>query len=250
MDIKKYFDRVKFSGTARPDFETLKQLHIQHLLNIPFENLDIHLGRRIILEPKLLFDKIVEKKRGGFCYEMNGLFYEVLSAIGFKAKRVSARVFDKPEPGPEFDHMAIIVNINGEEWLADVGFGDSFLEPLRFELDLEQLQFGRKYKIVKLDTENYKLVCLIEGKPFSNMYRFSLIPRELKDYAGMCEFHQDSPDSHFTRNKICSLAGTDGRVSLSGEKLIETKNGVKTETALKNNEDFNAKLNEFFGMEL
>ena len=251
MEIGRYFNRIKFSGEAKPDAETLKQLHLQHMLNIPFENLDIHLGRKIILEPELLFEKIVEKKRGGFCYEMNGLFYEVLSAIGYKAKRISARVYNENgEAGKEFDHMAIIVNINGDEWLADVGFGNSFLEPLKFELDLDQLQYGRKYRIVRLDAENYKFVCSIEGKPYSNMYRFSLIPRELKDYAGMCEFHQTSPQSHFTKNKICTLAANEGRITLSGMKYIVTKNGVKNENDIKDTEEFHKMLKEFFGIEL
>jgi N-hydroxyarylamine O-acetyltransferase len=248
MDISKYFQKINFTDNPGSDLATLKKLHLHHMLNVPFENLDIHLKRKIILEPELLYKKIVENNRGGFCYEMNGLFYEVLNAIGFKAKMISARVYDEPEPGPEFDHMAIIVDLDGEGWLCDVGFGDSFLEPLKFEPELEQRQYGRIYKIEKLDGGNFKAVLSADGRKFGDMYRFSLIPRGLKEYQNMCNYHQSSPQSHFTQKRFCSLARTNGRITLSGMKLIETKGGVKKETELENDEEFDLKLKELFGI--
>ncbi len=251
MDIDRYFNRIKLETLPKLDLESLNKLHLQHMLYVPFENLDIHAGRKINLEPELLYEKIVEKKRGGFCYEMNGLFFEIITRLGFKAKRISARVYNENgEPGREFDHMAIIVTLNNGDRLCDVGFGDSFLEPLKFEPELAQKQFGKIYKVVKLDEENFKVVCSSDGKKFEDMYRFSLTPRELNDYSEMCAFHQSSPESHFTKNKICTLAKTDGRITLSGMKFIETKLGVKTETDLKNAEEYNSTLKELFGIVL
>lgn len=251
MNIEKYCERIKFKGTPQADLETLKLLHLRHLLSVPFENLDIHAGRKIILEPDAIYRKIVEKNRGGFCYEMNGLFYEVITQLGFKAKRVSARVYnEKNEPGREFDHMAIIVHINGEDWLADVGFGDSFLEPLRMQPELVQKQCGKLYKIIKVNGETFKTVYSENGSEYKNMYLFSLIPRELADYNEMCVYQQTSPDSHFVRNTICTLARTSGRITLSGLKMIETKNGTKTETVLKDNDEFIGKLKDLFGIKL
>lgn len=251
MDIKKYLNRINYYGELNQDFSTLKKLHLQHLLHVPFENLDIHLKRRIILEPELLYKKIVENNRGGFCYEMNGLFFEIITALGFKAKRVSARVYnDGGEANREFDHMAIIVELNSEQWLADVGFGDSFLEPLKLEPELEQSQYGRVYKIQKLDDGDYKTVFSSGDRGFTDMYRFSLIPRELREYEDMCNFHQTSPESHFTQKRFCSLAKTNGRITLSGLKFIETENGVKKETELENEKEFTVKLHELFGIVL
>lgn len=251
MDIKKYFNRVNYKGEFNRDFSTLKKLHLHHMLNVPFENLDIHLKRRIILEPELLYKKIVENNRGGFCYEMNGLFYEIITALGFKAKRISARVYnDKGEATREFDHMAIIVELNSEQWLADVGFGDSFLEPLKFEPELEQSQYGRIYKIQKLDDGDYKTVFSSGDGKFIDMYRFSLIPRRLDEYEEMCNYHQTSPESHFTQKRICTLAKTNGRITLSELKYIKTENGVKKEKELENEKEFTEKLHELFGIVL
>jgi N-hydroxyarylamine O-acetyltransferase len=251
VDVKKYLARIKFDGIAKTDIDTLKRLHLQHLLSIPFENLDIHLNRKIILEPEAIYSKIVVNRRGGFCYEMNGLFYEIITAIGFNAIRISARVYNENnEPGKEFDHMAIIVNIDGEDWLADVGFGDSFLEPLKFKPDVEQKLFGKIYKIVKLDDENFKTVNSEDGKAYKNMYMFSLIPRELSDYDEMCVYQQTSPDSHFVKNTVCTLARTNGRITLSGMKITETKNRVRKETDLKSTEEINLKLKKLFNITL
>lgn len=251
MEIKNYLKRIKFEGVAKTEPETLKQLHIQHLLNVPFENLDIHLGRKIILEREALYRKIVENFRGGFCYEMNGLFYEIITRLGFEAKRISARVYNENgEAGREFDHMAIIVKAGGVEWLADVGFGESFLEPLKLITDLEQQQYGKFYKIIKVDEEYFKTVTSANGKDYKNMYLFSLKPRELFEFGEMCVYHQESPDSHFVKNTICTMLKTDGRITLSGLKITETKNGVKTETALRNNEELTVKLKELFGIVL
>ncbi len=249
MDVEKYLNRIKYKGFPKADFDTLRQLHLHHLLNVPFENLDIHLGRKIVLEPEVLYKKIVESRRGGFCYEMNGLFYEIITFLGFKAKRVSARVFnDNGVPGREFDHMAIIVDIGGEKWLADVGFGESFLEPLKLVPDIEQPQYGKIYKIVKVDEEIFKTVFSEDRKEYKDMYLFSIKPRELAEYNEMCVYQQESPDSHFIKNTICTLARTGGRITLSGLKLIETKDGVKTETVLKNTDEYKIKLKKLFGI--
>jgi len=245
-NLQKYLKRIGFEDNPAPDLETLKKLHLYHMLNIPFENLDIHIKREIILKPELLFKKIVDNNRGGFCYEMNGLFYEVLKAIGYKVKMISARVYDTAEPSPEFDHMALIVTLREEDWLADVGFGDSFLEPLKLEPETEQIQYGKNYKIKLIDRENFNVQNLDSKGKWNNMYRFSLIPRALNDFDEMCVYNQSSPQSHFTQNRFCSLARTNGRITLSGMKLIERKNGIRKETELENEEEFNAKLKELF----
>jgi N-hydroxyarylamine O-acetyltransferase len=250
FDLQKYFKRISFSDNPAPDLNTLKQLHLQHMLSVPFENLDIHIKRKITLNQEMLYKKIVENNRGGFCYEMNGLFYDVLKALGFKAKVVSARVYDTSEPSPEFDHMALIVTLDDGDWLADVGFGDSFLEPLKLEPETVQKQYGKSYKIEIIDKENFKVQNMDSKAEWNNMYRFSLIPRALNDFDEMCVYNQSSPQSHFTQKRFCSLARTNGRITLSGMKVIETKDGVRKETELEDEREFNARLKEIFGIVL
>lgn len=250
MDIQKYFNRINFKGNVNTEFETLGALHLNHLLNIPFENLDIHIGRKIILDPEMIYSKIVLNNRGGFCYEMNGLFFGIIKSMGFNARMVSARVYDSEVPGPEFDHMAIIVSINNKEYLADVGFGDSFLTPLEFAIGLVQKQNNKYYRIDNSDGAGYIVKSSDNGEDFHNLYLFTRVSRELEEFKLMCNYHQTSPESHFTHKRMCTIAKTDGRITLSGLKQIETKNGIRTETELKNADEFNKKLKEFFGIDL
>src|SRR5262245_14904037 len=130
--VAEYLGRVGYDGPVDVTPETLRRLHLAHLLAVPFENLDIHLGRPIVLDVDRIFEKIVRRRRGGFCYELNGLFAWLLGELGFDVELLSAQVLDGGRLGPEFDHMTLLVEHEGR-WLVDVGFGDSFLEPLALE---------------------------------------------------------------------------------------------------------------------
>ncbi len=158
MDFKAYLHRINFQEELVPSLKTLASLQKQHLINIPFENLDIHYDKPIVLEKEKIYNKVVSEGRGGFCYELNGLFYELLLWIGFKCDRVSARVFDGNEFGEEFDHLAIVVKLNGLNYLADVGFGDFTVYPLLLHSkgiqhdengDFRIKQYGREYIVYK-----------------------------------------------------------------------------------------------------
>src|SRR5258708_24874467 len=145
MEIDAYLRRIRYAGETEPSQNTLRSLHRSHMFAVPFENLDISLGRKIICEENRFLHKIVDERRGGFCYEMNGAFAALLRELGFQVTLLSARVSEGDgRNGPEFDHMALRVELDEEDWLADVGFGDSFVEPLRLEPGLEQEQFGRR----------------------------------------------------------------------------------------------------------
>ncbi|MBK8551725.1 MAG: arylamine N-acetyltransferase [Ignavibacteria bacterium] len=250
IDLNKYLTRIKFPGEVKPDLETLFTLHRNHLYIIPFENLDIHNERKIILDPEIVQSKILDNNRGGYCYELNGLFYLLLKEIGFKVKMISARVNNgKGGWGPEFDHLAIILELENE-WLVDVGFGDNFIEPLKFELDIAQENLNGFYKIVKHDEEYYKLMRSPDGTEYSDEYIFTLKERDWKEFEEMNTYHQTSPESHFTKGKICSIAKENGRISLSGSKFIVTGNGVKQEFEIKSDLEFNEKLLEHFNIRL
>src|SRR5262245_17797431 len=151
MNIEAYLKRINYSGPLDPTPETLRALQVAHLLAVPFENLSIHAGEPIVLNEDALFTKIVEKKRGGFCYECNGLFAGLLRSLGFEVSMLGAGVAHAHGGfGPIFDHMALMVTLD-DRWLVDVGFGESFVEPLLLDARDEQVQGTRSFRIVEED---------------------------------------------------------------------------------------------------
>lgn len=248
MDIQTYLGRIGYRGPLTVSAETLRALQVAHLQTVPFENLSIHAHQPIVLDDEALFDKVVARRRGGFCYELNGLFAALLRALGFPVAMLSAGVARADGTfSPEFDHMALLVTLE-ERWLADVGFGDSFRDPLRLDERGEQPEGPRSFRI---DEDGDHLVLLKRdgaGEPWQPQYRFTLQPYEYADYADMCHFHQTSPESHFTRQTVCSLATPEGRITLSGMKLITTRGGGRHERILESEEERAALLRELFGV--
>jgi len=249
MNIDAYLKRISYIGSLEPTADTLRDLQLAHLLTVPFENLSIHSGEPIVLEENALFAKIVERRRGGFCYEANGLFAGLLRALGFDVAMLGAGVANSQgEFGPNFDHMALMVTLS-ERWLVDVGFGDSFLEPLLLDSRFEQVQGRRAFKIVD---NNDHLILLRRNldAAWEPQYRFTLQPYSFADYEEMCRFHQTSPDSHFTKGRICSRATADGRVSLSEMRLITTSgpDERRDERTLKDEDEYDRVLRDQFGI--
>src|SRR5712691_1012859 len=144
MDVQAYLARIGFSGSTAPSPDTLRRLQLAHLYTVPFENLDISLGREITCDEARFVHKIVNLRRGGFCYELNGAFAALLRELGFRVTLLSGRVArEDGSASPDFDHLVLRVDL-AEPWLADVGFGDSFLEPLRLK-EIEQEQCSGRF---------------------------------------------------------------------------------------------------------
>jgi N-hydroxyarylamine O-acetyltransferase len=221
--------------------------------NVPFENLDIGLKRPILLTEEALWNKIVVQKRGGFCYELNGLFAWLLKEIGFDVTYLNARVYNREgELGIDFDHLALLVRVSNQatRWLADVGFGDSFNLPLNFEDPGEQVQGLRSYRLEQTADGYITWQKNYDGS-WERQYFFDLQPRKFPiDYEPACSYHQTSPASSFTRGSIISRATSDGRVSLEAGRLILTKNGQRSERLLADEEEYQGRLKEYFGVEL
>ena len=249
MDTQKYLKRISYSDVIEPTLEVLTSLQSSHLFIVPFENLDIHNNTKINLDNS--FDKVINRNRGGFCYELNGLFYQLLKELGFNAKIVSAKVYQAEKGfGKEFDHMAIIVNIKNEDYLVDVGFGDFSYSPLKIILDKEITDPRSIFKIEIFDDE-YKIVKQkSEDGSFIPKYIFSDKERIIDDFKDMCIFHQTSSESHFTQNKICSLPVNGGRITLSGKNLITSINGSVITKELKTEEEVNIALKKYFNIDL
>lgn len=249
MNVPAYLARIGYAGPVAPTLEVLRPLHRAHMLTVPFENLDISRGRTIVVDQEACVRKLVEERRGGFCYEMNGAFAALLQAIGFRVTLLSAQVARTPGNfGPEFDHLTLRVDLD-RPWLADVGFGDSFVEPLRLLPGIGQQDAGQIYRI----TEAAGLLQLQKweaGNAWKDMYRFTLQPRQIEEFAAMCHYHQTSPESGFTRKRLCTRATPEGRITLSDMKLTITRAGNKEEQTLSSEEEWRAALRQHFNVVL
>lgn len=247
IDAEAYLRRIACDGPLQPSADTLRRIQVAHLLTVPFENLSIHAREPIVLDDHALFDKIVVRRRGGFCYELNGLFAALLRQLGFDVTMLSAAAFGADgRCGPPFDHMALMVGLE-ERWLVDVGFGDSFREPLRLDARTVQEHGDRAYRIAA-DGGEFMLSQRDGRGGWRHQYRFDLTPHVYADYAGMCHYHQTSPDSHFTRQRLCSLATADGRITISGTRLIVTSREPRHESPLDDEQAYADALRHHFGI--
>lgn len=233
MNTAEYLKRIGVDEVS-VDEAGLFLLQRRHLLSVPFENLDIHWKRPIVLDIDSIYRKVVEEKRGGFCYELNGLFGALLNELGFPTRMVSARVSNGDGSfSREYDHMALISTVGEDEFLVDVGFGAFATEPVRMVLDVEQPDPSGTY-VIREHEDGYLIVLKNDARE----YIFKPIARELAEFKEMCEFHQTSPESHFTKGMVCSILTEDGRKTLSDDHLIITENGEKKELEIKSERDF------------
>jgi N-hydroxyarylamine O-acetyltransferase len=194
---------------------------------------------------------VINKRRGGFCYELNGLFYELLRSIGFHVIMVSARVFNNQQQtfSPEFDHLTIIAEINSTDYLVDVGFGEFAFLPLRIELNKIQDDERGSFRIEKYDDEYYKVNKLVDENWITE-YMFSSRERDLSEFKDMCLYHQTSPHSHFTQNKLCSLATEKGRITVTTDKIKIKEGDTITELPVHSEEEFLSGLERYFNIRL
>ncbi|MFF8279256.1 arylamine N-acetyltransferase [Streptomyces lateritius] len=245
-DVDAYLSRIGATRPVRADADALRELHLLHLRTVPFENLSIHLGEDIVLEEKALLDKVVGARRGGFCYEINTTFAALLRALGFPVTLLQARCFgDGGRLGIPYDHMALLVETADGRWLADVGFGDHSHFPTALDERGDQSDPGGTFRI--RETADGDLEVLRDG---SRQYRLELRPRVPADFTAGAWYHRTSPDSHFTRSLICSRLTEEGRITLSGRKLVTRANGERTERLLDGDAEVRAAYRDLFGIEL
>jgi len=251
--IDAYLARIGYDGPRDPTPDVLRRIHLRHMLTVPFENLDISRKRPIVPNAERSIAKIVDEHRGGFCYELNGAFCALLRALGFEADMLNGRVARKDGTfGHDFDHMALHVRCSdGSRWLADVGFGESFVTPLSFDGFDED---GYRVHLMPRDSASsrgitHAMQALRDGV-WANEYVFDLTPHDISDFAEMCDYHQTSPLTSFTKGDVCSIATMKGRITVQRDRLIVTENGTKTETPIADEAEYLAKLREIFGIML
>lgn len=252
IDVSAYLQRIDYRGPTSPTASVLRALHRAHLFTVPFENLDIHLGRRLSLSEDALFDKIVTRRRGGFCYEVNGLFAALLRALGFEVTLLSARVA-RPEGGfgPDRDHLALRVRAAGEPpFLADVGFGDSFVTPLLLDELGEQMEGTMAYWLADEGPATKILLRRAAGGGPEPQYVVSLEPREPGDFEEMCVYHQTSAESPFPKKRLCTRATPEGRLTLREGSLVTTTGGDRKEQPVETASERASALRDYFGIHL
>ncbi len=248
MDVKEYLNRIQYQGSLKPKIETLNQLHYCHLLTVPFENLSIHLHQPIVLNLESIYHKIVRQHRGGFCYELNSLFSWLLLQLGFNVTLLSAQVArEDGHFGREFGHLMLLIK-DQNDWLVDVGFGDSFLYPLKLEDLTQQIQNGEIYQLRK--TESKWTFYHQKYQTHYPKYCFTLTPRTLSDFQATCEYNQTDSQSIFVQHRICTKATVTGRVTLSDNRLILTQNGQRKESTIHTESDYQALLKKYFKIDL
>jgi len=241
--VEAYLHRIGFDQHDEPRVDALRELQVAHLKSVPFENLSIHMGEPIVLDPEALLDKIVGRRRGGFCYELNGAFGSLLEALGYRVQVLSARVYGSSGLGPPFDHLALRVELE-HPWLVDVGFGAFAQHPLRIDADADQLDPAG---VVRVRAVGGDLDVFLDEKP---QYRLDMRPYVLADFVPTCWWQATSPDSHFTRSLTCSLLTDRGRVTLSGARLIVTTDGRRREQLLESDAEVLAAYRAYFGISL
>ena len=254
MNVVTYLKRIHHTQRVKPDVDTLHGLQIAHMQSVPFENLDIGLKRVIQIKEPDIWNKLVVNKRGGFCYELNGLFAWLLKQIGFEVTYLNARDYHEADDtfGIDFDHLVLMVRIPNEStrWLVDVGWGDTFTQPLDIDNPEWQEQGLRAYRLEPF-RDGHQLWQRGYGEKIERQYYFDLIPHQFPaEYEATCRYHQTSPQSIFTRNRIISRLTEDGRISLDNDRLIITAHGQRQEAPLQNEEEFHDLLKKYFDIVL
>ena len=247
VQAQAYLDRIGHDGPLDRSLKSLRALHCTHVFSVPFENLDIHLGRHIPVDVAHAYDKVVGNHRGGYCYELNPLFHALLTCLGYDTKMISARVLLRDDGHP-FDHVTTIVHLD-DDWLVDVGFGRQ-PPPMPVARDNENATSNENgtFKIRFRDGEFVVMASTDDGK-YEELYGFGLTRRTLSEFEERSEWIQTSPESIFTKAPICTLPTENGRVTISGLNFIKSEGG-KVEVSEVTSEERDELLRSVFGIDL
>jgi N-hydroxyarylamine O-acetyltransferase len=201
------------------------------------------------MEIQNVYRKVVEDGRGGFCYELNLLFHELLKSVGFTSHIISARILNENGTlGPEYDHMVVYIDL-GTVYIADVGYGDLFVKPLEVKAGIQT--DGRNFFILERQADDSFLLSMsATGKDFQNKYTFTTKKVSPNAFLNLCADKQTNPDSYFVQNTVCTKPTPTGRITIFNNKLIETNGDQRIELLLETEEAFRKHLKDRFGIEV
>lgn len=248
-DVDAYLARINYTGSKEPTLETLKGLMWAHLTNVPFENEElISQEKQASLNVKDLYDKIVVRRRGGYCFEQNGLFYKLLKALGFDVYNVGVRIRVGRPWLPLVAHRGLIVTIEGKRYYADVGFGGPApVTPV--EIDNQEWQkSGSRYYCGEICGPRIHINIKSEETGEGILFDFSAEPWDEIDFIAPNAMMSAFEGQAFRANPMISMLSDDGHKSLSRDMYKEVKNGVLTETKIETEEDFKKIMLEKFGL--
>ena len=220
IDLDAYFQRIGYIGDRTPTLKTLQSIHQHHAEAIAFENLNSFLKQPVPLDLKSLQQKLIHEGRGGYCFEQNLLFRSVLSAVGFQVTNLAARVLLNLPEGTitPRSHMLLQVDIDGEKYIADVGFGGLTLTaPLSLAPDIEQSTPNEPFRLIATD-QTYIMQAYI-GQEWKSLYRFDLQEQQLPDYEVSNWYVSTHPNSLFVTTLIAARPDTDCRYGLRNNQL-------------------------------
>lgn len=244
--VDAYLARIGITGRPPATAEALRALQVAHLLAVPFENASVRFREVVDLSEAVLVGKIVGRGRGGFCYELNTAFGALLEALGFTVEHLAARTYEAGRRlGPPYDHMALRVELD-EPWLVDVGFGYSFLAPLRLQPGIVQDDPMGVFRLEPAGTGSLDLAWR-HTAGWRRHYRVALTASPVADFLPTCWYHRTSPDSPFTTGWLCSRALPDGWATLSGRHLVVTRESAREEREL-DDDELREALARWFGL--
>lgn len=244
-----YLQRVRYDGKIAPTVDTLKALHHAQLYGIPFENFDIQLGRAINLHPKAIFEKLIQKNRGGYCFELNGLFLMALKSMGFDVRALLCRVHITGTPTGR-GHQIELINIDGRQWIADVGFGaDTPRVPIPLELNQPTIHDGQKIRLV--DAGHFGIMLQTEkDNEWIDLYSFDLSHVFSADIDYGNYFTSTHPSSLFVFARVAALPIVNGVVTLFNYTLKKVVDGNERVQELTEGQTYLDALKKHFGIEL
>jgi len=247
LDLAAYLARIGLPGPPRADAGGLSALHRAHATHIPFENLDILLGRSIKLDLDSLQSKLVENRRGGYCFEHNLLFAEALRHTGFDVTMLCARVRYRASAPMARTHMLLRVDLAGARWLADVGFGaEGLLDPIPYDSDAPVRQGPWTYRVVR-EGPLYVLQSLRQ-RAWIDLYAFTEEAQLPIDYEVANHFTSTHPDSRFVRTLFVQTVSTEARCALHNRDLVVDRGDVVTTTGGLDDDALLDALDRTFGL--
>lgn len=231
FDLNAYLERIGHPGQPGADLAGVTGLLRHQLRAVPFENLDVRAGRGVSLEPEAIVDKIVRRRRGGYCYELNGLFAMALAALGIEYRFVGCRPMTYPARRPR-THMALLARLDGEDWLCDAGFGSYGLRaPMRLAEAGEVRQDDDVFQLAPMNDREYRLRARVEGD-WADQYCFDLGHHEWVDFLPANWLNSTHPETLFTRHLVVMRQTPEGRVILFDDRLKTVVGGETTTRAV------------------
>lgn len=250
FDTEQYLARIGFAGVPDGGATALSALQEAHCRAVPYENFDILAGRELSLDIPDLFDKIVARRRGGYCFELNGLFGELLRRLGYEVTEYFARFLRDEQPLPMRRHRVLVVEAQGKRYFTDVGVGGVVpRRPLVMANGLEQKQGNETYRIVQ-DHVLGNVVQELRHGEWSGYVSFTDDPAYPVDFVATNFWCQHAPESFFNKAPMAALQTADGRVTMSGKELKVFSGESVQVIALNTDDEVKAAAQQWFGIAL